>query len=207
MIKKLLFAGALVGVLSLMGYGVYEAVGGTGAETHAGIETGRYAAAAGVNERREALGRSQGQSQGQSQGGGRWATEVRPEVGQAGGGRQGLATDPAAPDQAEDWAATMLAGTVVQLDGSELVLLTAQGEQVTLGLGKSSYWQSLGITLQAGDPVEITGFWEDGEFEVQTLTATATAQTAVLRGENGRPLWAGGGRWAEPTASESSPSF
>ena len=205
MIKKLLFAGALVGVLSLMGYGVYEAVGGTGAETHAGIEAGRYAAAAGVNERREALGRSQVQSQGQ--GGGRWATEVRPEVGQAGGGRQRLATDPAAPDRAEDRAAMMLVGTVVQLDGSELVLLTAQGEQVTVGLGKSSYWQSLGITLQAGDPVEITGFWEDGEFEVQTLTATATAQTAVLRGENGRPLWAGSGRWAVPAASGSSPSF
>ena len=191
MIKKLLFAGAIVAVLSLMGYGVYEAVGGTGTETHAGIEAGRHAAAAGVDERGEALGRGQDQSRSQVQGGGRWATEVRPEGGQAAGRRQGLAIDPAAPDRAEDRAAMVLAGTVVQLDGSELVLQTPGGEQIAAGLGKPSYWESLGITLQAGDPVEITGFWEDGEFEVLTLTATATAQTAVLRDESGRPLWAG----------------
>lgn len=201
MIKKLLFAGAIVAVLSLMGYGVYEAVGGTGTETHAGIEAGRYAAAAGVDEPAEGLGQSQGQ------GGGRWATEARPEGGQAGGGRQGLAIDPAEPDRAEDRAAMVLAGTVVQLDGSELVLQTPEGEQIAAGLGKPSYWESLGITLQAGDPVEITGFWEDGEFEVLTLTATATAQTAVLRDESGRPLWAGGGRWAAPAATVPSQSF
>jgi hypothetical protein len=203
MIKKLLFAGAIVAVLSLMGYGVYEAVGGTGTETHAGIEAGRYAAAAAAGEPADGLGR--GQSQGQ--GGGRRATEARPEGGQAGGGRQGLAIDPAVPDRGQDRAAMLLAGTVVQLDGSELVLQTSEGEQIAAGLGKPSYWESLGITLQAGDPVEITGFWEDGEFEVLTLTATATAQTAVLRDESGRPLWAGGGRWAAPAAGGSSQSF
>ncbi len=203
MIKKLLFAGAIVAVLSLMGYGVYEAVGGTGTETHAGIEAGRHAAAAGVDDRGEAPG----QGQGQGQGGGRWATGARPEVGQSDGRRQGLAIDPAAPDRAENRAATVLTGTVVQLDGSELVLQTPEGAQILAGFGKPGFWESLGIMLQAGDPVEITGFWEGAEFQVQTLTAPATGQTVVLRDETGRPLWAGGGRWAQPLAGGSGRSF
>jgi hypothetical protein len=100
-----------------------------------------------------------------------------------------------------------LSGAVVSLDGSDLILQTAQAEQVMASLGKPGYWETLGVTLQSGDAVQLGGFWEGDEFEVSTLTLIATGQTVVLRDESGRPMWAGGGRWAAPAAADADPSL
>ena len=47
---------------------------------------------------------------------------------------------------------------------------------------------------QAGDSVSLTGFYEDGDFEVGQIDDQTTGQTVSLRDESGRPLWAGRGR-------------
>jgi len=202
-LKRVLFAGAIVGVMALMGYGVYEAVAGEGVESHASVEAGRGAegvwteAADGFTQR----------GPGQGQGVGRSAGNPGSSVGQPGGWGRPSEQTPAQPYPEADPTWTELSGTVVLLDGSELVLQTAQGGQLTAGLGKPSYWESQGLGLQPGDEVQIRGFWEDGEFEVGSLTLVATGKTVVMRDETGRPQWAGGGRWASPAGASSGQSF
>jgi hypothetical protein len=42
--------------------------------------------------------------------------------------------------------------------------------------------------------VQLTGFYEEADFEIQALHNLASGQSLALREQNGRPLWAGGGR-------------
>ena len=83
-------------------------------------------------------------------------------------------------------------GTVVALD-DDLTLQTADGEMV-VHLGPEWYWETLGVALEAGDSVAVSGFYEEGEFEAGCVENLNTAQTVNLRDETGRPLWAGRGR-------------
>lgn len=194
MVKRWVFAGAIVGVLSLMGYGVYEAFSGSGAEAYAAGDRGRW-----TTESDGPVG-----GEGAGQGRGRAPLAEAPHTGRSGGGRGSGSTGPQAAPLAEtDHVWTEAAGSVVSLDDSQLVLQRPDGSLLTAGLGQSGYWASLGIVLQPGDEVQLTGFAEDGDLEVQSLTLPATGQTVVLRDETGRPLWAGGGRWAAPAVRDS----
>jgi hypothetical protein len=106
--------------------------------------------------------------------------------GQGGGSGQGQSE----AGTIAEWGT--LSGTVVTIDG-ELVIETAEG-QVTVGLGQSTYRDEMGFTLEVGDEVVVTGFYEDGEFKAGTIENITTGQTIILRGETGRPMWAGRGQ-------------
>jgi hypothetical protein len=86
-------------------------------------------------------------------------------------------------------------GSVIQVpkDGNELVIQTSDGEQVTVGTGPLDRALQ-GFALQAGERVQVRGYWEDGEFKAGQVTRLANDQTLTLRDELGRPTWAGAGR-------------
>lgn len=73
--------------------------------------------------------------------------------------------------------------------GVELVIDTADGA-LTIGTGPS-YWLESNIILAAGDEINVTGYWEEGEFKSTTLTRISDSLTVVLRTETGQPLWSG----------------
>jgi hypothetical protein len=83
-------------------------------------------------------------------------------------------------------------GTVLETD--ELVVETADGQIVQIGLGPSHYREGQGFTLQVGDEVRVSGYWEDGEFKAGQVEILATGAHIVLRDASGRPMWAGQGR-------------
>jgi hypothetical protein len=56
---------------------------------------------------------------------------------------------------------------------------------------------SQGFTLQAGEPVQVRGYWEDGEFKAAQVTRLTDGRTIILRDEIGQPAWAGAGRNAQ----------
>lgn len=97
-------------------------------------------------------------------------------------------------------------GEVVQVPGAgiDLILATAEGE-MTIGTGPN-YLAGEGFVLAVSESVEITGFWEDGEFKAVTIVRLADGSTITLRDATGRPNWSGavrsgrgqggGGRWA-----------
>ena len=134
---------------------------------------------------------SQGEGQGQGQGQGR------------GAGGQGRATTgeverlyPNYEVAPEDWAT--YEGSVVQAPaaGVDMVIETASGEEIVIGTGPS-YLEDQGFGLQAGEQVQVEGYWEDGEFKAAQVTRLRDGATVSLRDEVGRPAWAGGGQGAQ----------
>jgi hypothetical protein len=89
-------------------------------------------------------------------------------------------------------------GTVVQAPaaGVDLVIETSDGEELIVGTGPN-YMASQGLALQVGEPVQVRGLWEDGEFKAAQVTRLTDGQTIALRDEFGRPAWAGAGRNAQ----------
>ncbi len=117
--------------------------------------------------------------------------------GQAGHGYHGGSTEARGDGtgvpspQANVGTLETLSGTVVSFDGNLITFDTDQGT-VTVQLGNSYFVEGLGISLEPGDEIEVTGFWEDDTtFAAQQIVAGD--DVFVLREETGRPLWAGGG--------------
>ena len=123
-------------------------------------------------------GQGYGRGQGSGAGGGRRWSE-------ASGDGIGL------ENPADTWIT--VTGTVVVFDG-HLIVRTAEGE-VEVGTGPEWYWDEKGIVLNAGDEVELHGFYEGDEFELGWIKNVKTGETLDLRDDTGRPLWAGRGRW------------
>jgi hypothetical protein len=82
----------------------------------------------------------------------------------------------------------------IVLEREELLVQTADGEKVHVGLGPSFYRESQGFDLQLGEEVRISGFWEGDEFKAATVENLSTGESIVLRDVSGRPMWAGQGR-------------
>jgi hypothetical protein len=94
--------------------------------------------------------------------------------------------------QVDEWLT--LQGTVTSVDADTLVVQTDGGEQVTVNNRAWWFAQDQGFATQAGDRVTLTGFYEDGDFEVGQIDDLTTGQTVTLRDDSGRPSWAGRGR-------------
>ncbi len=119
--------------------------------------------------------------------------------GQGGGyGRPAESTERQVPNYdtaPDDWI--VYEGTVLRAAeaGEELVTLTDDGQEVTVGTGPG-YLEAQGLVLQAGERVQVQGYLEDGEFKAGQVTRLRDGETITLRDQYGRPAWAGGGRWA-----------
>jgi hypothetical protein len=88
-----------------------------------------------------------------------------------------------------------LKGTVQSVDTQSLVIVDSQGAQVEIVNRAWDFAQQAGFSAQVGNTLIITGFYEGEDFETGQIENLATGQSVALRDENGRPLWAGRGRW------------
>lgn len=156
---------------------------GQGAQAETGVGRGQGVSRQGQGQ---GLGQSQGQGFGQGQGQSQALGQSQGWVQGQGRGREGSESEVAPLEQ------TTLEGIVVETD--ELFIETAAGETVQVGLGPSTYRESLGFVLKPGDRVRVSGYWEDGEFKAIQLENQTTGQSIVLRDPSGRPMWAGQGR-------------
>lgn len=92
----------------------------------------------------------------------------------------------------EDWVT--LTGMIGNVRNGNVTLNVDDGTTLDLQMGQPNFWQSQGITLTAGDPVEVLGFWSGEQFMAGDIRKTATGETIMLRDPNGRQLWGGPGR-------------
>ena len=107
--------------------------------------------------------------------------------GQGQGNSQSSRVEPRT--EVADWQ--MIEGIVVETE--ELVIETADGQTVQVGLGQSQYRESQGFVLQVGNRVKVSGYLEDGEFKAGQVENLDTGESIVLREPSGRPMWAGQG--------------
>ncbi len=191
MLKKMILSSLLVGLV-----GVLVA----GAVIRTLDKTGKVAEARGGRHGRS--GEASSESSLEVLGWGASTTSVGIEaeqVGWRGNGRGGLraaAAERQYPNYETPPEAWMeYEGTVLQAPGNgiDLVIATAEGEELVVGTGPS-YMESQGFLLQAGDTIRVRGYWEGSEFKAAQLTRLQDGRTIALRDEIGRPAWAGAGR-------------
>lgn len=122
-------------------------------------------------------------------------TEVSTHVnGRRGGGQGGSKAAGAQTEEVKDWLS--IQGIVISVDEEEMVVELSVGEQIIVEGRAWSFSQESGFVVETGDQIQLTGFFEEGDFEVGGMENITTGQLVVLREESGRPLWAGaGGRW------------
>ncbi len=87
-----------------------------------------------------------------------------------------------------------LEGEVTAVDTTLLTITLADGQVIEVYGRPWSYAQENGFSLQVGDRVLLTGFYEGATLEVGAIQNLATGSSIQIREENGRPLWAGRGR-------------
>lgn len=148
-------------------------------------------------------GRGQGQGQesqvSTAQGGGGGRGQGQGKAGQVsaaqdgGNGRgQGETAQSQPEPQADhsDWQT--IEGTV--LETSELVIETAEGQTLQVGLGPSHYREGQGFVLEVGETVRVSGYYENEEFKAGQVVKLGTGESITLRDADGRPMWAGRSR-------------
>ncbi len=82
---------------------------------------------------------------------------------------------------------------IVIVSDSEILVRTAAGEEILVGLGQSWYREQAGFNIAVGDEVNVVGFHEDGEFKAVTVENVTTGVSIALRDTTGRPAWASQG--------------
>ena len=95
-------------------------------------------------------------------------------------------------DVADTGTLRTLSGTLAN-DGTEWYLDAADGRYL-LHLGNTAYVEQTGLALEAGDAAVVKGLVDADEVSVVSLEING--ETYTFRSEDGRPLWAGGGRGA-----------
>jgi hypothetical protein len=112
--------------------------------------------------------------------------------GQDGGSGTGLSDGSGLAEDASSWVE--LTGTVTTVEADLLQVKVTDGSLIELS--RRAWWFAIdqGFTVEIGDQVELTGFFEGDEFETAMLSNLTKSSSVAIRDENGRPLWAGRGR-------------
>jgi hypothetical protein len=107
------------------------------------------------------------------------------------GNSESVIEQPSEPISSSDWVT--VAGTVQSLEADSLKVLSDSGEVILIDGRSGRFLTEQYFTAAAGDQVSLTGFYEDGAFEVASVTNQTSGVTVTLRGSDGRPRWGGGG--------------
>ena len=186
MIKKAVLGTLLIGLIGvLVAGGIIRTLDKTENVAEA-QELGRGRS---ISEAGEAVTQGQGRGQGQGQG----RSEQGTGIGQAAGTADRLYPNyDESPEDMELYEGTVL---VSPETGGDLMIVTDDGEEITVGTGPG-YMEEQGFALQAGERLQVLGYWEDGELKAAQLTRLRDGATITLRDELGRPAWSGAGERA-----------
>ncbi|MFN2290619.1 MAG: hypothetical protein ACK2UC_05450 [Anaerolineae bacterium] len=95
--------------------------------------------------------------------------------------------------QVDEWVT--LSGSIQAVNADEMIVLTRDGQEIVVDGRAWRFAQEQGFTAQVMHSISLTGFYEDGDFEVGQIDDLSTGKSVSLRDTSGRPLWAGrGGR-------------
>jgi hypothetical protein len=148
----------------------------------------------GIGTGGEGQGQGSGEGQGQGQGGG----------GQGGGGQgngNGQGQGSGQTDEnyqyrdedeiitADDWLSE--SGEAVEVSTDLLLVDTGSGDDLLIDGRAWRYVLEEGFEVQPGDTLDVSGYWEDGEFKPGMIENQSSGEFIQLRDIDGRPLWSG----------------
>ncbi|MBI5650429.1 MAG: hypothetical protein HZC40_08300 [Chloroflexi bacterium] len=88
---------------------------------------------------------------------------------------------------------TTLQGAVVSVDEFALTIRAANGEQVVVQNRPWSFALEQKFAAKVGEQIKLTGFYQNGLFEVAQMENLTNGARAEIRDQSGRPGWAGKG--------------
>jgi hypothetical protein len=97
---------------------------------------------------------------------------------------------PLAAQEEHTWQS--LSGEVTSAAADLVIVTTPSGEAVEIGGRPWSFAQEVGFSVQPEDQLALSGFYENGVFEVAAIDDFTSGASIQVRDEVGRPLWAGG---------------
>lgn len=107
--------------------------------------------------------------------------------------RETQENSPSPQAQVDEWV--ILEGSVSIADNTLATITLLDGETLEITGRPWSFALENGYSLQTGDQVKLTGFYEDdGRFEVGSIENLTQGDSLQIRDQDGRPLWAGQGR-------------
>ena len=87
----------------------------------------------------------------------------------------------------------ILSGKISVLNNRGAVVTLENGLTISLNPRSWRFAQTQGLQAQLGDSLLLTGFYENGKFEVAHLRNLDNGTVAQIRDEDGHPLWVSGG--------------
>jgi len=90
----------------------------------------------------------------------------------------------------EEWIT--YSGVVESVSSDVWVISLENDSRLELDGRMLRYLIEQGFTVDEGDTLTLTGFYDGDDFEVGKIENTTAGDILLVRDENGRPLWAGG---------------
>ncbi len=88
---------------------------------------------------------------------------------------------------------TILNGEISVLSNRGATIILENGLTISLNPRSWRFAQDQGLQAQLGDSLLLTGFYENGNFEVVHLRNLDNGTVAQIRDEDGHPMWISGG--------------
>jgi hypothetical protein len=177
MVKKIVIGALMIGLCSVV---IAGAINRTNAKTTGSERVNRQGDGSGIAESNSNAGERSRGKQG------------------SGGNSNRVTTQDVDGDLEDDvgfsQGRTILHGIVSTVGGDTLTVELPDGETIVVEGRAWSFAQERGFTSQVGDQVKLTGAIQD-EFQIWGIENLTTGQTITLRDGNGRPQWAGRGKW------------
>jgi hypothetical protein len=85
-------------------------------------------------------------------------------------------------------------GTVEFVDDNQMVIIDENNTRTVVENRAWRYAIEAGFNAAINDHVQLSGFYDEGVFEAISLDNITRNIAVRIREDNGRPLWAGGGR-------------
>ena len=193
MIKKIMLWGGLALLVGILVFGAINRTSAKSGNSESGIGINRSANEYITNGggHGQASNQATGNQSGQRTNGGGW----RGGAGSEAVANRGVEnSDQIGVGQAVVDEIIEFDGIVTAMDESILSIQTSDQQTIEISGRAWTYAQEQGISISPGDPVKLSGFYEDNIVEVIQITNTVNRQTVALRQSNGRPMWAGGRR-------------
>jgi hypothetical protein len=108
-----------------------------------------------------------------------------------GGGGQGQGMGQGAA--ASNVQMTTVQGNVVSVDQYAMTVQTSTGEKILVQGRPWTFSLEQKFTTKVGDQLKLSGFYQNGQFEVASMQNLANNATVQVRDQAGRPSWAGRG--------------
>jgi hypothetical protein len=86
-----------------------------------------------------------------------------------------------------------VAGIITGFDTRQLIVQIGSGDEIEITGRAWRFALESGYTPNLGNEIVLSGFYENNEYKIASITDSTSGAAIAIRDESGKPLWGGGG--------------